>query len=96
MDFRQLATVVEPVAGVVLGRSFLGMWLRQIAFAGDLAIVVAPNGNPNPDSNSVDFIRWRGSLFMRCLVHAAFVLAPAVLPACGEDIEPWRFRPRSW
>ena len=39
------------------GRFLLGIWLRQIAFAGDLAIVVDYNGNPDPDSNSVDFIR---------------------------------------
>jgi uncharacterized protein YjdB len=56
MDFGRL-TIIEPVAGVVLGRFLLGIWLRQIAFAGDLAIVVDYNGNPDPDSNSVDFIR---------------------------------------
>jgi uncharacterized protein YjdB len=56
MDLGRL-TIIEPVAGVVLCRLDLGIWPRQIAFAGDLAIVVDYNGNPDPDMNSVDFIR---------------------------------------
>jgi DNA-binding beta-propeller fold protein YncE len=48
-------TIIEPVAGVVLRRIELGNWLRQIAFAGDLAIVVDNSGNEDPDA--VHFVR---------------------------------------
>jgi DNA-binding beta-propeller fold protein YncE len=54
MDFGRI-TILEPVAGLVLRRIELGNWPRQVAFSGDLAIVVDNSGNPDPDS--VHFVR---------------------------------------
>lgn len=50
-----LITILEPVAGLLLRRIELGTWPRQIAFSGDLAIVVDNSGNENPDA--VHFVR---------------------------------------
>jgi uncharacterized protein YjdB len=52
---RERITIIEPIAGLVLRRIELGTWLRQIAFSGDLAIVVDNSGNPDPDA--VHFVR---------------------------------------
>jgi DNA-binding beta-propeller fold protein YncE len=48
-------TIIEPVAGLWLRRIELGNWLRQIGFAGDLAIVIDNSGNSEPDA--VHFVR---------------------------------------
>ena len=54
MDFGRI-TILEPVAGLVLRSVELGNWPRQIAFSGDLAIVVDNSGNADPDA--VHFVR---------------------------------------
>jgi WD40 repeat protein len=55
MNFEGI-TIIEPVAGLVLGRVEVGAYLRQIAFSADLAIVVDVDGNTDtPDA--VHFVR---------------------------------------
>lgn len=54
LNFERI-TVLEPGAGLVLRTMELGTWSREVAFAGDLAIIADNSGNADPDA--VHFVR---------------------------------------